>query len=67
MPIPEEVQGAWRCVPTPNDEECRAEWVTCDDCDGEEDMDDLCPICTGSGGGYICSTHDTSPFFTKLY
>jgi hypothetical protein len=55
-----EVLGAWVCVPMPDDRDCKADWVICNECDGEEDEDDLCPMCTGSGGGYIRGTHDSS-------
>lgn len=66
MPIPEEVQGAWRCVPTPPGPDCRAEWISCEDCDGEPGPDDKCPTCTGCGGGYICATHDGPEYWAAM-
>lgn len=65
MPVPGEVIGAWVCIPSPDDKDCKADWVMCDECNGEEDMENECSTCTGSGGGYICSTHDTN-MFTRL-
>jgi hypothetical protein len=61
MPVPEDVIGAWSCSPNPDGRPCKAEWVSCDECDGEEGQDDKCSNCTGSGGGYICGTHDIEP------
>lgn len=65
MPVPGEVIGAWECIPNPDGKDCKATWVSCDYCDGEEDMNDECETCTGSGGGYICATHDCT-VFTEL-
>lgn len=66
MPVPGEVLGAWVCIPRPEKGDCRADWVSCDDCDGLEGDDDRCSMCTGSGGGYICGTHDIHPFTSLL-
>lgn len=66
MPVPEEVIGAWECIPNPDGRDCEADWVSCTDCDGEEGPDDRCSTCTGSGGGYICGVHDTPPFTTLI-
>ncbi len=48
----------WVCVPNPDGRDCVATWVLCDACDGEEGPDTKCDQCQGSGGGYICDTHD---------
>ncbi len=58
MPVPDEVPGAWVCVPNPDGRRCQADWVPCDACDGQEGPDERCGQCQGSGGGYICATHD---------
>jgi len=58
MPLPDEV-NAWRCVPAPDERQCLSTWQSCNECDGVEGPDDKCTTCTGSGGGYICRTHDT--------
>lgn len=59
MPLPEEVIDSWKCSPPPDDRQCRPVWISCDDCDGEPGPDDKCDTCTGCGGGYVCSPHDT--------
>lgn len=66
MPVPGEVIGAWACVPNPDGRDCRAEWVLCCDCDGEEGPDEKCSTCIGSGGGYICATHDADPLIRPM-
>jgi hypothetical protein len=65
MPEPDEVVTGWACNPQPDDRDCVQDWQSCDDCDGEAGPDDKCSMCTGSGGGYICATHDTN-IFTKF-
>ena len=60
MPLPKETD-AWRCAPPPDNRQCRSLWQSCGACDGEEGPDDKCADCTGSGGGYICATHDLEP------
>lgn len=59
MPQPDEVAGCWDCIPNPDGRACTQTWQMCDACDGEAGPDDKCAMCTGSGGGYICATHDT--------
>lgn len=60
MPVPQEVDG-WICRDPQDDEACVACWQSCDQCDGNADDDERCPICQGSGGGYVCATHDIPP------
>lgn len=63
MPVPDEVIDAWMCTPwpAPDAPQCTPVWISCDECDGEPGPDDKCGTCTGSGGGYICGTHDIEP------
>lgn len=58
MPLPDEVD-TWLCDGQ-DTEQCRPSWQHCTECDGRGDYDapDCCPTCQGSGGGYICRTHD---------
>ena len=65
MPQPSEVVTGWACNPQPDEKDCVNAWVICDECDGEEGDDDRCSTCTGSGGGYVCATHDLE-IFSKL-
>lgn len=38
MPEPGEVNG-WYCSPSPDDKECKADWIMCDACKGDSTED----------------------------